>query len=164
MTLNYQLLRDIAITKFNLFLSALALGGSVADNDRGLGDLSVVRAQTTAPLQSPVSRGGRRCGRARPHRGHREIYFLINSSRQLPVRGRRDGGTEGGVKDGNGREMEVRDGQGHVSMEILWWRDVKGGCCDCVTRTHATRSRVQRVKDGKKVGPGKEEEGATQGK
>lgn len=90
------------------------------------------RRQTTPPLLILSSDG-----RARPQRGHREIYFLIKCTRQLPVRkkGKKKevGQKEREMKDGNMDKMKGRDGQGHVTMEILQQRDVKGDCCDYLT-------------------------------
>lgn len=61
------------------------------------------------------------------------------------------------MKDGSVDEMEGCDGQGHVTMEILFLQrhDVEGNCCDYLTQTHTSRSTVQRVEDGKEGGRGK---------
>lgn len=75
--------------------------------------------QTTPPLLILSSDG-----RARPQRGHREIYFLIKCTRQLPVRKKKVGQKEREMKDGNMDKMKGRDGQGHVTMEIVQQRVV----------------------------------------
>lgn len=51
---------------------------------------------------------------------------------------------DGDMKDGNMDKMEGCDGQGHITMKILHWHDVKGNCCDYLRDAHIKVSESER--------------------